>query len=263
MRSSAWSASRETRRELRTYFGVIVGFLAAGIASAVLYLAWMMAGPRITDAWLSIPAEMRLLTQVSILLGCIALATLASYRAWGEWRGRSRARGRARETPPILEFSAGSVTAAALAKGELMDARNRRELDENRRRYLVRPKDAMSRARRDWGVPVLFAEPTRAGDTRIEPVLALAATERRKHAKNLQVLTTGVGQFSSVRVIIGIGKGYTSLTRAHALRDDLGRIPGKIRMNVLVADPPTTIEPESPYGVAEPAPDDGEPEVIL
>lgn len=232
------SGSRETRRELRAYLGILVAFLAAGIAAAVLYLLWRLTGTRIVALWERIPLEMRVIVQLSLLVGGLALAGIASYRAWTDWRGRARAKARARETPPIVEFAAGSVTAAALTEGEALDERARRELAQNRRKYLVRPKDAASRPKRDWGEPVLFMEPTRAGDTRLAPVMALAATERRKHQRNLQTLLAGTGQLSSMRVMLGVGKGYTSLTRAHALRDDLARVQAKFRMNVIVTDRP-------------------------
>ena len=234
----ASSSSRESRRELRAYLGILVAFLAAGIAAAVLYLIWRLTGARIIALWESIPLEMRVIVQLSLLAGGIALAAIASYRAWTDWRGRARAKARARETPPIVEFAAGSVTAAALAGGEALDERSRRELAQNRRKYLVRPKDAFARPKRDWGEPVLFVEPTRAGDTRLAPVMALASTERRKHQRNLQTLLAGTGQLSSLRVMLGVGKGYTSLTRAHALREDLARTQAKFRMNVIVTDRP-------------------------
>lgn len=243
MPASASSESRETRRELRVYLAIFVGILAAGLAIAVLLLAWKLSGARLVGAWIAIPLEMRLVLQLSMLLGGIVLASLASWRAWREWRGRARARDHARETAPIAEFAAGSVTAVSLVSSELFDARVRQELAQNRRKYLVRPKDAFSRSKRSWGAPVLFVEPTRAGDTRLAPVLALANSERRKHQENLQALLAGAGQLSSLRVIVGIGKGYTSLTRAHALREEFARTPAKVRMTVFVTDRPASEPP--------------------
>lgn len=238
MPPQASATSREARREIRGYVGILLGFLAAGLAVAVGFLLWRLTGARIVAAWLAIPLEMRITVQLSLVIGGIALAALASFRAYSDWRGRARARARAKETPPILEFSAGSVTAASLARGEIFDDAIRAELAQSRRRYLVRPKDAAARPKRIWGEPVLFVEPTRAGDTRIAPVLALANLERQKHARNLHAIQAGAGQLTALRVILGVGKGYTSLTRAHALRAELAQTPAKLRMNVIVTDKP-------------------------
>lgn len=247
MPRAAFTLARETRRELRGYAGILLAFLAAGLTAGVLYLVWKTAGDRLIAAWSLIPVEMRVILQLSLLLGGVTLAGVASIRAYLDWAGRSQARARAKETPPIVEFGAGSVTAVALTRGEGLEPHARRELDLHRRKYLVRPKDAAARAKRDWGAPVLFVEPTRAGDTRLAPVMALAAEERRKHQRNLLALQAGAGQLSTLRVMLGVGRGYTSLSRAHALREDLARTPAKFRMNLIVTDEPSAAPP--PDGV--------------
>lgn len=236
-------------RELRPYLALACGVVGAGLAVASAWLLWHLLGDAVVAYWSAIPLQMRLAFQLSLVAAVLAIALVAGARAWRTWRGRQRAFARAKETPPIVEFAAGSVTAAALTEGESLELQTRAFLDANRRKYLIRPKDAMPRPKREWGEPVLFAEPTRAGDTRLQPVLTLAQSERPKHQKNLQTLLANSGQVTTLRVIIGVGKGYTSLTRAHALRDDLARVQAKFRMNCIITDAPSptaSVVPDDP-----------------
>lgn len=241
------------REEAKGYGRLALLLLGLGALAGAAFVGWRLAGHYVVDTWQAIPPEIRLALQLSTMAVAVSTAVLATVKAVREYKGRKVAKQRARDTPPLFEFSAGSITQAMLKEGDKLDPEDRQGLKANRRQYLVRPKDALPRPKHEWAGPVQFHEPTRAGDTRINPVLALAARERKKHQENMVQLLKGTGQLSSARIVLGVGKGYTSLTRAHALRDQFNRLQAKFRMNCIVTDPPAQLDrsPDQPTDTGE------------
>ncbi|HVL48936.1 MAG TPA: hypothetical protein VM889_10300 [Candidatus Thermoplasmatota archaeon] len=243
MIANLWREVKGAARTLKLIGVVSLGLVVGGMTA---YLAWGLFGGHVVAVWERIPLEVRELLLLGGVLVFLALTFASVTLLLRDVIGRRRAAARARETAPILEFSAGSVTAAALAEGEALPATERRFVASHRRKYVVRPKDAWGFSKRVWGEPVLFLEPTRAGDSKVQPALQLASRERVKHAKALERLKRDASQLSLLRVVVGVGKGYTSLTRAHALREDFARTPAKLRMNCFVTDAAQPLTAETP-----------------
>lgn len=234
-------------------------------AAATLLLLWRIVGAHAVDAWRSIPREVR------VTLGLVAAALVAVgfllflVQALGDRRAFDAAMRRGKTTAPVIELYAGSISNAANAKGAALPDDLVALLRLHVRRYVIRARDGLGfKSRKSWRPVATFEQSTRPGDKTVEPALGLAKAEQPAHAKNLKELAGRQGLPPALVITtMGIGAGFTSVTRLSALAKDIAELNARMHVTFLVADPrpsavpeparsTTTNEPAAPAPLASP-----------